>query len=200
MRHILIGFLLALALPATASAGGFATVGLAPPPASVGPGDTWNAQLTVLQHGRTPMEGSVSMTVYTGGGEQEFVLAKPTDRPGVYRAAVTVPEGEWRYTATDPFGVEHRFPSVEAAAVRQGDRPPVSGASSPWPAIGIGLAALALLGGFGVLALRRSLPATEGIDVDVVDLPGAALHGEDQRDRGLLAARRPFVRAQVDDR
>ena len=43
--------LAALALAADASAGCFATAGLTAPPATVGPGDTWTALITVKQHG-----------------------------------------------------------------------------------------------------------------------------------------------------
>ncbi len=94
MRIALIGIVLALAAPATAAAGGFATVGLEPPAASIGPGDTWTADLTVLQHGVTPMENlSASVVIRRpGGGESATFKGKETGEPGVYRAQVVFPE------------------------------------------------------------------------------------------------------------
>jgi hypothetical protein len=136
MRAVLLALVLALAVPATAAAGGFATVGLAPPPAGVGPGDSWNAELTVLQHGRTPMEGPVSVVIRRpDGSEVNRFSAEPTDKPGVYRAEIVFPAGgEWRYAAVDPFGVEHGFPTVALGDPRA--------APSVWPALVAALDAL----------------------------------------------------------
>ena len=62
MKRLLIPLaLLALAAPSSALAGGWATAGLSPPE-GVGAGDTWNAQVNILQHGETPLSG-VSPTV-----------------------------------------------------------------------------------------------------------------------------------------
>ena len=47
----------ALTAPATSLAGGFATVGLSSLPGDARPGEAWVVDLTVLQHGRTPLEG-----------------------------------------------------------------------------------------------------------------------------------------------
>ena len=46
-----------LGLPAVATAGGWATVSLSSTPDDLGPGDAWNVQITILQHGRTPLDG-----------------------------------------------------------------------------------------------------------------------------------------------
>ena len=62
MRKLLIGLALAaLAVPAGASAGGWATVALGPPPDDMGPGGTWDAKMTILQHGNpeTPLMGVI---------------------------------------------------------------------------------------------------------------------------------------------
>lgn len=156
MRRALALVLLlpALAIPATASAGGYATAGLAPPPAQLGAGDRWDARVTILQHGVTPMTGQrVSVVTRGPEGKQSFP-ARETGEPGVYRAAVVIPAGTWRYAAVDPFGVEHGFPPVAAR-----DAATAPAGSSPWPAILLALAAVALLAALGRVAVRRSLAA-----------------------------------------
>ena len=56
MRAILLSALILLIVPAGAAAGGFATVQLSSLP---GPSETWEAELTVLAHGRAeaPVDG-----------------------------------------------------------------------------------------------------------------------------------------------
>jgi hypothetical protein len=101
--------------PATSLAGGWATVGLSPLPDGARPGEPWVVELTVLQHGRTPLEG-VQPQVQIGrpdrGTERSFG-AIPTGRPGVYRARVVFPSpGEWSYSVDDDFSQLHEFGSV----------------------------------------------------------------------------------------
>jgi hypothetical protein len=57
MRKALIGtvVLAALAFAAPASAGCWATAGLAPPSEGTAAGQVWTARITVLQHGRNPL-------------------------------------------------------------------------------------------------------------------------------------------------
>ena len=61
MRRSLLPLLLAIAIPlaapAVAGAGGFATAGLSSTPDGVAAGKPWNVDITILQHGRTPLEG-----------------------------------------------------------------------------------------------------------------------------------------------
>jgi hypothetical protein len=45
----------ALIAPTTSLAGGWATVGLSSLPDGAQPGEAWVVDLTVLQHGRTPL-------------------------------------------------------------------------------------------------------------------------------------------------
>ena len=102
----------ALATATTAAAGGWATAGLAPPPDDVGAGDTWTAEVTILQHGRTPLDGvqPAVLVTSTDDGETLRFAAKPTGKPGVYRADVRFPSGgEWRYAVDDGFGRTHTF-------------------------------------------------------------------------------------------
>ena len=88
----------ALAATGTASAGGFATVGVDPLPTGVDAGDTWRTEITVLQHGVTPLDGLspvVTISDQTGGESRDFT-ATPTGKSGVYEARVVFPQaGEW---------------------------------------------------------------------------------------------------------
>src|SRR5918996_3379865 len=107
MRTFLKLTLLALTLPAAAAAGGWATAGLAPPPAGIGPGDTWQAELTLLQHGVTPLEG-VHPTITITGPETRTFEFVPTGKPGIYLADVAFPSGgTWSYTVNDDFSQVH---------------------------------------------------------------------------------------------
>jgi len=156
-----------LLAPAVAGAGGFATAGLSSTPEGVAPGQPWNVDITVLQHGRTPLEGiSPRLEISSGDATREFV-AKPTGEAGVYRASVVFPTaGRWEYQVFDGFNDElpHSFPAVEigdgaaASAPARDD----GGIASGW-LWGAGAAlALALL----VIAVdrlrRRPAPAPRG--------------------------------------
>jgi YtkA-like len=144
MRRLLVSLtLVALVLPAGALAGGWATAGLAPPD-DVGAGDTWNAQITVLQHGQTPLEGvEPSVTIKNGSTSKTFA-AMPTDEPGVYEAKVVFPTtGKWSYVVDDGFGQTHSFAPVSIDS---------GGGGLPFFAI-IGIGALAL----GAIALMYLL-------------------------------------------
>lgn len=121
MRRLLIGLtLVALAVPVSALAGGWATVGLPPPDDGIGPGDTWDATLTVLQHGNpeTPLGGLSPTVTITNGATTKTFKATPRDKIGVYVAHVVFPSaGEWTYRAYDGFtqyggARTHTFPSV----------------------------------------------------------------------------------------
>ena len=122
MRKLFIAGLLAasLAVVGSAGAGGWATAGVAPP-ADVSAGETWNAEITVLQHGRTPLAGvKPTLTIRNAaGGETKTFAAEPTDRAGVYEAKVVFPSsGSWSYEVYDGFvqygGADtHKFGAVE---------------------------------------------------------------------------------------
>jgi hypothetical protein len=105
MRKLLIGLaLVALAAPATALAGGWATAGLEPPPDDIGAGDTWNANITILQHGQTPLDGVTPAVTIRKGGVSKTFTARPAGEPGKYVANVVFPsEGRWEYTVYDGF-------------------------------------------------------------------------------------------------
>lgn len=142
----------ALIAPTTSLAGGWATVGLSSLPDGAQPGEPWVVDLTVLQHGRTPLEGvepSVRIRQARGGTDKTFV-ARPTEKAGVYRARVVFPSaGAWTYAVDDGFSQVHELGSVSIGA--GGERAPA--AAPPDSGGGVTLAgALGIALGAGVLA------------------------------------------------
>jgi hypothetical protein len=113
-----LSLLLLLLAAAPAFAGGWATVGLSSTPAGVVTGKPWNVDITVLQHGRTPLAGIEPAVEITSGGVTREFDAKPTGKPGVYRTAVVFPTaGRWTYEVYDGFmGQMHTYPAVTIAA------------------------------------------------------------------------------------
>jgi YtkA-like protein len=160
----------ALIAPATSLAGGWATVGLSSVPDGARPGEVWVVDLTVLQHGRTPLEGVQPRVLVdaANGGASEVFTAKPTQRPGIYRARVVFPSaGEWTYSVDDGFSQIHQLGSVRIggadqpsvatpATARLPARPPDPdrGGMSWIGALGIAAAA-GLLAAMGSELLRR---------------------------------------------
>jgi YtkA-like len=163
----------ALIAPATSLAGGWATVGLSSLPDGARPGEEWLVDLTLLQHGRTPLEG-VEPTVFiraANGGAEEAFAARPTERPGVYRARVVFPSaGEWTYSVDDDFSQVHQLGSVRigaesaaatpiAATPRPAAGPPDSGGGVTLAGgIGIALGAGLIAALFTTLLRRRGHP------------------------------------------
>jgi hypothetical protein len=152
MRRLLLTLaLVALAAPASALAGGWATAGLAPPE-GVGAGDTWNADIRILQHGQTPLAGvSPTLTIRNEStGKEKTFTAKPTDAVGIYRAKVVFPtEGKYSYKVYDGFtqyggAKTHSFGTFSVG----------SGGGSSLPFIGISALALAAVALIYLLARR----------------------------------------------
>ena len=119
MRRSLLPFLLALAIPlaapAVAGAGGFATAGLSSTPDDVAAGKPWNVDITVLQHGQTPLEGSDAARRISSGDSDSRVRRQADRQAGVYRAAsCSRRAGRWDYEVLDGFIDElpHTFPAV----------------------------------------------------------------------------------------
>jgi hypothetical protein len=163
---LLIPLALLIAAP-PAFGGGWATVGLSSTPAGTPPGEPWNVDLTLLQHGRTPLQG-VTPTIHIRSGDatRQFT-AEPTAKPGVYHARVVFPNaGRWTYEVDDGFvsDFRHTFPAVE---IGEGGSPaaPVAAPPAPAPAPDDGGIAVGWLWGAGaalmlalavlVLDLRR---------------------------------------------
>ena len=154
MRALVV-LIVSLVLAAPAAAGGWATVGLGPPPPGTGAGDTWNAEMTILQHGQTPLTGIVPTVTITKGDVTKTFTGKPTKTPGVYVAEVKFPSGgEWKYVVTDGFSRTHNFPAVQVAGGSGS-----GGSSLPvWPFVA-GAMALALAVAFFFARRIRPAPA-----------------------------------------
>ena len=85
----------------------------------MGPGQTWDARIKVLQHGNPDaLEGVVpTLTIKNGSTSKTFARSRP-DEPGVYIAQVVFPStGKWSYSVHDGFtqyggAREHTFAPV----------------------------------------------------------------------------------------
>ena len=149
-----------LAVPATAQAGGWATVELSSTPQGLQPGEPWVVDVTVLQHGQRPLDDVRPQITVTSaaGGDKQTVAATPTGRTGVYRAEVTFPRaGRWEYVVDDGFSQRHEYPAVQiGGATPAAGGPTRSGEDSLWPAVLAALAAgLAAAGLTAALRRRR---------------------------------------------
>jgi hypothetical protein len=125
MRKLLIGLAVAaLAAPATAAAGGWATAGVGPPPDDMGPGGTWDAKVTILQHGNpeTPLMGVTPTLTIRNGSTTKTFKGTPTDANGVSTIKVVFPSaGKWSYEVYDGFSqyggaTTHKFAPVTIGA------------------------------------------------------------------------------------
>lgn len=152
----------ALAIAPSASPGGWATVGFEPLPDGTSSGGTWSPTIFVKQHGVTPLAGLTPVVeIYDDetGAVARFPAVESSEA-GVYKADVVFPaEGDWRVTIDSGFGDSQA--SYGPVAIG----PPVAGdgGSRELPVVGMGVLALALLGGallFGIRRLRRLTPAS----------------------------------------
>ena len=102
---LLILPLLLLTAPAVAHAGGFATTGLSSTPDGLRAGQPWKVELTILQHGRTPLSDlRPEIVTIDADGNRTTFRAKPTGRAGRYAATVRFPKaGQWSYIVYDGF-------------------------------------------------------------------------------------------------
>jgi YtkA-like len=119
---LLVATAAALAAPASAAAGGFATVGLDSLPEGLAPGEPWTVELTILQHGRTPLDGVKPSVIVekAGAGERRSFPAQATGEPGMYRATVVFASaGTWSYVVDDGFSQRHTYKPVW---IREGKR------------------------------------------------------------------------------
>lgn len=155
MKKLVLALVLAaIAVPA-ATAGGWATVGLGSlPPAGLKAGEDWPLEITVLQHGRTPLSGvhpTVTIRNLKTGAIGGTFAATPAGRPGVYRTVVRFPaRGAWAYEVDDGFvtygGAQtHTFKPVTIGAA----------STSSFPLLPLGAAGLLGLALLAVLVYRR---------------------------------------------
>lgn len=162
-------FLLALAVVGVAvpvaSAGGWATVGLSSlPPAGLKAKQAWPVDITVLQHGQTPLSGVTPVvTVRDDRGKAVAKFSgKPTGKVGVYHAVVSFPgEGTYSYEVYDGFGTyggaqTHTFKAIEIGA---------PGDSFPYLLLGLALALALCLATAAVVYLRRDREPTAVTDL-----------------------------------
>ncbi|NUT55527.1 MAG: hypothetical protein HOQ03_06055 [Thermoleophilia bacterium] len=163
MKKLLLVLAVALVAVPAATAGGWATVGRSSlPPAGLGPKEKWPVDITVLQHGMTPLAGVTPVVRVRddGGRVVDTFRATPTGKTGVYHADVTFPaRGEYSYEVYDGFETyggarTHTFKPITIGA---GD----SGFPYGWLATALG-AALALAAAT-VLALRRRTPEPQPV-------------------------------------
>lgn len=160
-------FLLVLALAATAvpaaSAGGWATVGLSSlPPSGLEANQGWPVDITVLQHGETPLAGVTPIVRVRddGGKVVGSFTAKPTGTTGVYHTVVEFPgAGTYSYEVYDGFGTyggakTHTFKPVEIGA---------PGGSFPYLPVGLGLGLALLAATAALLYLRRDRALPEPV-------------------------------------
>ena len=157
MRRVLIAVPLAvlLLIAPAAHAGGWATVGLSSTPAGTESGTPWPVEITVLQHGVTPLEGVKPTVIITRGDARKTFAATPTGKPGVYRAKVVFPTaGRWSYAVDDGFISErpHTFPTVQIDA---GTSAPATGGDSGGPSAGWLVPGVALLLAAAALLARN---------------------------------------------
>jgi hypothetical protein len=169
---VLVAIAAALAVPTAATAGGWATVGFDPPPAGLAAGEPWQVEMTVLQHGVTPLEGVHPRVIVRSSDDavQDSFPARATGKPGVYRAQVVFESaGTWKLVVDDGFTARHSFPAVEvgnagkksamqpvAAVNTAAAAPPSAGDDGPNLLLAFAAAAVAALAaGFGAAYLQR---------------------------------------------
>jgi hypothetical protein len=115
MRKLVVTVVaLAVLVPATALAGGWATVQLSSTPKGAKAGVPWVVNLTVLQHGQTPLADLQPHVRIEQGMLARQFLARPTQKTGVYRARVVFPRGgTWRWSIWDGFSRIHTYKAVK---------------------------------------------------------------------------------------
>jgi hypothetical protein len=158
---VLSAIAVALVVAPLGSSGGWATVGFEPLPDGMSAGGTWNPTIFVKQHGVTPLTGLQPVVEISDrtGATTKF-LATETSKAGAYEADVVFPaQGDWSVTIYSGFGDSQ----VSYGPVAIGPAGTDGGGSPELPVVGLGVLALALLGGavlLGARRLRRLTPAS----------------------------------------
>ena len=117
MRKLVVTVVaLAVLVPATALAGGWATVQLSSTPKGAKAGVPWVVNLTVLQHGVTPLDGIRPEVRIAQGSTARSFVARATAKAAVYKARVVFPRaGTWRWSIWDGFSRTHTYKAVKVA-------------------------------------------------------------------------------------
>jgi hypothetical protein len=145
VRRVLLALLTLAVFAPSAQAGGWATVGLDSTPTA----KRWDVNVTVLQHGRTPLAGVEPRIEIRNGTITKSFDAKPTKREGVYRASVTFPTaGKWDYVVYDGFiaNQAHSFPPVQIGAAPAGSPAAATATQDDGPRWWLAIAGIALIG------------------------------------------------------
>ena len=158
-RALLLTVAVCLLAPAGAWAGGWATAALSSTPDGVTAGERWTVDMTILQHGRTPLSAlRPEIVTRDADGNRTTYAARPTGKSGRYAATVRFPRaGQWTYFVYDGFNnaTPTTYPAVvikpAAGAARTVRRPDPVGP----PELPIALAAALALGGLGLWLSRR---------------------------------------------
>jgi hypothetical protein len=171
MKKLLLVLAIAVVAVPVASAGGWATVGLSSlPPTGLKAGQPWPLDITVLQHGRTPLAG-VAPVFRIRDDKGKLVstfTATPTAKTGVYHTVVRFPSsGTYSYEVYDNFETYGGAQTHTFKAVTIGD---AGTGSFPFLLVGIGGAIAALgLATATTLLVRRSRPAPEPATVTRIE-------------------------------
>jgi hypothetical protein len=154
MKKLLLVLAVAVVAAPIASAGGTATVALSSlPPDGLKPGQPWPVDVTVLQHGETPLAGVIPvLRLRDGNGKVvSSFRAKPTAKTGVYHAVVRFPDsGTYSYEVYDNFetygGAQtHTFKPVTIAGPAGGSFPFLPVALAAGLALAVAAAAFLLI-------------------------------------------------------
>jgi len=115
---IALALLLSVVLAIPAFAGGWAVITLDELPTGIVAGEPFNIGFTVLQHGKTPMDGLDPTITATSPQSESFVVhAKPEGETGHYAATLTFPtEGSWNWSI-QAFSMEQAMPLLSVAAL-----------------------------------------------------------------------------------
>ena len=171
MKKLLLVLAMAVVVAPVANAGGWATVGLSSlPPTGLKAGQPWPLDITVLQHGRTPLAGVTPiLRVRDENGKVVSTFrATPTGKNGVYHTVVRFPgSGTYSYEVYDGFTTYGGAQTHTFKPVTIGD---TGGGSFPYLLVGIGGAIAALgLAAATTLLVRRSRPAPEPATVTRIE-------------------------------
>lgn len=168
---IVLALTLALVLTFPVFAGGWAVITLDELPRNVVAGEPLTIGFTVLQHGRTPMQGLYPTVTANLNPDQKFVVdAVAEGKPGHYTAELTLPvEGEWRWSI-QAFSMDQAMPTLSVAAASAVAASPSAAqtettlpAISPLSMVSILALAIGLVG--AVIAVRRRSRLVTGLTV-----------------------------------
>ena len=184
-----LALLAVLVFAGAALAGGWASVTMADPPSDIPPGEETSVELTVLQHGKTPVDWPKITVVATNADSGAVVRSEAhpvSGKLGRYAVALTFPTaGEWEITyqskelvmdGTASLNVTAAAP-VAAAVAAAPAIPATTTTVATSPAAGqsnslllpalfsiLALSALSAVAIFGVVLFRRRSQPTEHHD------------------------------------